>query len=818
MTDSYDNVFKTFYIRDAQGNIMAVYENETDIPNETIIYKLKEQPIYGSSRLGTHTADLIVKTITDGVIEEPDYSEIKSEKIRLGSTAIFPAFIIPSLHNVSSSTLKLLSLNSNIVIPIQSPKTGIKYANFSNTTPAYPNVSFISSTGINPGAIVAGEDRYGNVWFDGVTYNHLNSMTNAVVLRDRSNNIINNSFLIPSMYSNEAIAMQTPDSAGQFYLFTIKYRPYCTTIDLTNTAVPIARNKKILKNAFFRGTMALLADYRPGYLSYLYLRSYVSDSTSIWAFPIYADSIGTGKILKKQYSKDNLSEGQIRVSPDGTMLAVADIENGTGSYIRGTIRVYNLNATHDTLSAVIDTVQLPNEKLIKSFDFSPNSNYLYFTEKNHSMLGTVDKIKRHLINNFTGNVTVLATATGEVRRSKNGNIYVTRNNTQNQYIITNPDAGTPTATNTQTMADANWKYATAMMNQPVCIYTQEENLFTRNVKNKEYELTDHLGNVRLVFNDVKEYSDTVGGPNSFTVNETNINNYMPFGFPTPGRNYFGATTYRFGYQKQEKDDEITGQTGSHLSFEYRIYDSRIGKFLSIDPLTKDYPWNSPYAFSENRVIDGIELEGMEVVLINEKTDPDLYNAGVKNTDNSAVHIYSHGTPTNIDISGKEKWSHDKNDFKAVLEKSDVYKVKSENEKIVVILHSCRTGRSYTDEKGNYHPSYAETMSKEFPNLIIIAPDERDAFSGETELGPRKIDSPKNLRGDYKDGAKHTVNKESGNWNVFEGGKKTGSYSGEDYDASSAPDWYDKLMYLTPNKSSNSSNNSNTNTNEIKENK
>ena len=50
--------------------------------------------------------------------------------------------------------------------------------------------------------------------------------------------------------------------------------------------------------------MALLADYRPGYLSYLYLRSYVSDSTSIWAFPIYADSIGTGKILKKQYSKE----------------------------------------------------------------------------------------------------------------------------------------------------------------------------------------------------------------------------------------------------------------------------------------------------------------------------------------------------------------------------------------------------------------------------------------------------------------------------------------------------------------------------------
>ncbi len=42
-----------------------------------------------------------------------------------------------------------------------------------------------------------------------------------------------------------------------------------------------------------------------------------------------------------------------------------------------------------------------------------------------------------------------------------------------------------------------------------------------------------------------------------------------------------------------------------------MHDPRVGRFFSIDPLTKDYPWNSTYAFSENRVIDGIELEGQE---------------------------------------------------------------------------------------------------------------------------------------------------------------------------------------------------------------
>jgi hypothetical protein len=35
----------------------------------------------------------------------------------------------------------------------------------------------------------------------------------------------------------------------------------------------------------------------------------------------------------------------------------------------------------------------------------------------------------------------------------------------------------------------------------------------------------------------------------------------------------------------------------------------------VDPLATTYPWNSPYAFSENRVIDAIELEGGEKLIV-----------------------------------------------------------------------------------------------------------------------------------------------------------------------------------------------------------
>ena len=81
----------------------------------------------------------------------------------------------------------------------------------------------------------------------------------------------------------------------------------------------------------------------------------------------------------------------------------------------------------------------------------------------------------------------------------------------------------------------------------------------------------------------------------------------------PGRSYT-SENYRFGYQGQEKNSDLSGVDGVHLDFKYRIHDSRLGRFLSIDPLTHSYPWNSHYTFSENRVIDGVELKGLEVVL------------------------------------------------------------------------------------------------------------------------------------------------------------------------------------------------------------
>jgi RHS repeat-associated protein len=93
-----------------------------------------------------------------------------------------------------------------------------------------------------------------------------------------------------------------------------------------------------------------------------------------------------------------------------------------------------------------------------------------------------------------------------------------------------------------------------------------------------------------------------------------FSDYYPFLMKMPGRNNNSAG-YRYQGQGQEEDNEFTE---GFLSFEYRVHDPRIGRFLSVDPLRQDYAYNSTYAFSENRVIDAVELEGLEKIWYQKK--------------------------------------------------------------------------------------------------------------------------------------------------------------------------------------------------------
>jgi len=76
-----------------------------------------------------------------------------------------------------------------------------------------------------------------------------------------------------------------------------------------------------------------------------------------------------------------------------------------------------------------------------------------------------------------------------------------------------------------------------------------------------------------------------------------------------------SPSLRFAFNGQEKTDEISG-VGNHIDFKFRGYDSRTGRFWSVDPLVKEYPYYSPYHFAGNTPIQARDIEGKEPDYVN----------------------------------------------------------------------------------------------------------------------------------------------------------------------------------------------------------
>jgi RHS repeat-associated protein len=88
---------------------------------------------------------------------------------------------------------------------------------------------------------------------------------------------------------------------------------------------------------------------------------------------------------------------------------------------------------------------------------------------------------------------------------------------------------------------------------------------------------------------------------------------------------FNASSSRYGFNGKEKDDENNVAGGSY-DFGERIYDSRLGKWLSVDPLQAKYPSESPYDFclnSPNAFKDGDGRDAILIVFPDYKIDPEI---------------------------------------------------------------------------------------------------------------------------------------------------------------------------------------------------
>ena len=79
----------------------------------------------------------------------------------------------------------------------------------------------------------------------------------------------------------------------------------------------------------------------------------------------------------------------------------------------------------------------------------------------------------------------------------------------------------------------------------------------------------------------------------------------------PGRN-LSNDKYRYGFNGKEKDKDIT--TGD-LDFGERIYDGRLGRWLSVDPLQQKFAGLSPYNYCYNSPLKYVDPDGKLGIIV-----------------------------------------------------------------------------------------------------------------------------------------------------------------------------------------------------------
>ena len=198
----------------------------------------------------------------------------------------------------------------------------------------------------------------------------------------------------------------------------------------------------------------------------------------------------------------------------------------------------------------------------------------------------------------------------------------------------------------------NWKEQDLYGSSRLGMWTPNVNLANNNAQtiwdtigHKTYELTNHLGNVLATITDKRiPYSPDGTTIAYYQPEVTTAQEYFAFGFAIPSRNYTLGQPYRYGFNGKENDNQVKldfdgkGIPGSQQDYGNRIYDPRVGRFLSVDPIGKNYPELTSYQFASNSPIENIDIDGLEKYSIHYMIKNGLYVILKVETDYSLKYL------------------------------------------------------------------------------------------------------------------------------------------------------------------------------------
>ena len=186
----------------------------------------------------------------------------------------------------------------------------------------------------------------------------------------------------------------------------------------------------------------------------------------------------------------------------------------------------------------------------------------------------------------------------------------------------------------------------------------------------------------------------------------------------------------------------------------------------MDPLTKKYPWYTPYSFSGNRLMDAIELEGLEEYLIffpprgdnRTASDFSMIKTSIKlmeKVDDQAFRTFGHSSPEHLE---------------AYAQNGNIVKLKTANQLDNFITESGHKD-AWNDlkQKGGTYIAYScdagdeggvlQKLSKKYPKLIVIGATEYVRFwpGGDTVRVTTTVD-------------KNNKPLDHGVWNIYQNGE------------------------------------------------
>lgn len=179
---------------------------------------------------------------------------------------------------------------------------------------------------------------------------------------------------------------------------------------------------------------------------------------------------------------------------------------------------------------------------------------------------------------------------------------------------------------------------------------------------KQYELTNHLGNVLATITDRKLPVINNGTVESYTADISTSQDYYPFGMEMPGRK-FNSSLYDFGFNGKLNDNEVYGD-GNFQDYGFRMYDTRICRFIIIDPLNFEYPMLTPYQFASNTPIRAIDLDGTEGV--------DIFRF--------LINVFTGQGPTSDDPEDIEQYINERNLANGIVKKCEEINKRTEKAK------------------------------------------------------------------------------------------------------------------------------------------